>query len=95
MAWCLKKGLHVYSPIVACHQIAIKYKLPRDNAFWAEYNAEFLKRCNELYILELPGWMESKGVDWEIDRAWELRIPTYQMVLTHSKLYELYPTVAK
>jgi len=58
--WC-------HSPIVHCHELAKIHILPTDAAFWFEYNEHVMKRCDELWILQLPGWNESKGVKMEMD----------------------------
>jgi len=68
-AWCLQNRLWVYSPIVHNHQIAERYSLPKNYAFWNAYNFSILDRANELLILAIEGWTTSLGVKGEIDRA--------------------------
>jgi hypothetical protein len=29
----------------------------------------FIDWCDEVYVLAIPGWEESRGVQWEIDYA--------------------------
>jgi len=65
------KGYHVFSPITHCHPIkdqGIVLNLPLDGGFkyWREYNLRMLVYCDELWVLTLPGWAESKGVQDEI-----------------------------
>jgi hypothetical protein len=60
--WC-------YSPIVHCHELAKKCELPTDFDFWQYYNFAMISKCKELYVLELDGWLESKGVREEIRYA--------------------------
>lgn len=59
--WC-------YSPIVHCHEMAVRFSLPKDFDYWSEYNYHMLERADEFYILALPGWQESRGV--EAERQW-------------------------
>lgn len=63
-----EQGLHVISPIAHTRPIA-KYGLPGDWAFWKEYDTNLINRCDELYVLRLPGWKESVGVQAEIEIA--------------------------
>lgn len=65
----LRQGLHVYSPIVHCHELAERHNLPKDFAFWEKYNFAMLEQASALHILELEGWEQSKGVRGEIQFA--------------------------
>lgn len=65
----MQEGHIVYSPINHCHPIAEAYSLPTDFEFWKRLNFEFIDWCEELHVLRLPGWNESKGVTAEIDYA--------------------------
>lgn len=64
----LKKKFWCYSPIVHCHLLAEKYSLPPDFDYWMDYNFHMLARADELHVLCLVGWKESKGVTAEIKR---------------------------
>jgi len=68
-AKALNMGFFVYSPIVHCHNLALKYNLPTDAKFWEKYNYELLLRSDYLVVLALNGWTKSKGVNWEINTA--------------------------
>lgn len=59
-----------YSPIVHCHELASKYKLPTDFNYWKAYNLHMLRRAESFAVLTIPGWQESKGVTGELD-AWQ------------------------
>lgn len=67
----------VYSPIVHCHELALRYHLPTDFAYWRDYNFAMLRRCDTLYVLFIPGWEESLGVTEEIKFAQTAGIPVY------------------
>lgn len=66
---------HVFSPILLCHEASILYELPGDAAYWQAMNEDFLSRMDEMYVLTLPGWQESKGIKMEIDFAEARLIP--------------------
>lgn len=85
-AWCLANGEYVYSPIIHCHELACEFQLPRDYAFWRDYNRAMLGGASELRILCIPGHKESTGVRGEVWHARELgmrvkEVP-YDLVLT-------------
>lgn len=69
VAELLRAGFYVYSPIVHCHSLAVKYSLPKDFEFWMAYNAAMLEQASELDVLMLPGWMQSRGVKGEMELA--------------------------
>jgi hypothetical protein len=63
----MKAGKMLFSPIAHCHVMAIQQKLPTDFAFWQDYNLHFIDRSEEMIVLGLEGWEESKGV--AVERA--------------------------
>jgi len=71
----LRESLHVYSPIVHCHEIAKRFSLPKDFKFWSEYNYAMLEKASGIHVLELQGWADSKGVTAEIRYAMRNKIP--------------------
>ena len=62
-------GLHVYSPITHCHPIHQVADLPKEFKFWRDYDFWFGDRCEAVWVVKLPGWMQSKGVTAEFQRA--------------------------
>lgn len=66
----LRRGEHVYSPIVHCHHIAEDCELPRGWDFWWDFNKAMLAPARELRVLKLKGWRESVGVREEINFAY-------------------------
>lgn len=60
-----REGLFIYSPIVHWHYIALNWDLPTDWGFWRRQCFEMLEKADELWILCLPGWFDSKGVTAE------------------------------
>ena len=75
-AQLINRGHIIYSPIMHFHPIAVRHELPREFAFWKEVNLQILKRCDELWILDLIGTYESHGVMAERMFAQTQGIPT-------------------
>ena len=63
----LTGGEMIYSPLV--------FSIPVDDhsiteAIWMEHCLDMLMRCDELLIVPLSGWHESRGISREIE-AWQ------------------------
>ena len=71
----LCQGIHVYSPIVHCHELAKRFRLPGDFGFWCKYNFAMLEQASAFHILELEAWNSSKGLREEIKFAVAQAIP--------------------
>lgn len=74
-AYWLRLGSPIFSPIVYCHDMAIAHALPTDFTFWREFNRKMLERATDLWVLKLPGWEESSGVQSEIQMAKARNLP--------------------
>lgn len=59
----------LYNPIVQWHDCALCNRLPTDAAWWKARNDKMISVCDELWVLELPGWETSAGVRDEIQVA--------------------------
>jgi hypothetical protein len=70
----IRDGHVVFAPISHSHPMT-EFGLPADWQFWERHDIEFLRRCNELVVLKLDGWRESRGVQAEIDLALEMDLP--------------------
>ena len=62
----ITQGNIAFSPITHCHPIAKVAGLPGDFEFWREFNAEFIRWCEEAHILCLEGWQRSVGIQGEL-----------------------------
>lgn len=71
----IKAGRFVWTPIVYTHEMAIKHSFPTDAEFWKKLNISFLRKADEMYLLKIDGWMESKGVMMELKLAEDMLIP--------------------
>lgn len=69
-------GKHTVSPLFK-HFILGYGKLPSDWVYWREYSESLLRRCNELLVIDTPGWENSSGVRGEIDYAHRLGLPIF------------------
>jgi len=70
----MREGHAVFSPIAHSHGIA-RYGLPLNWEFWERYDLEMLATCEELWVLKLDGWQQSRGVNAEIAAAKTLGKP--------------------
>jgi Domain of unknown function (DUF1937) len=70
----MKKGIHTVSP-VAKHAMLKYENLPGDYTYWGDYSRKLMRRCDGVYVICLPGWLESTGVQDEIRLAQELNLP--------------------
>lgn len=68
------EGNYVFSPIAHWHPIATTYDLSTDAYWWREFNKDYLINSTDLWVLELAGWRESRGIKREIAFAAENKI---------------------
>ena len=68
-------GNIVFSPISMSHPIATQCDLPGDWEFWKKFDEAFIEWCDEMHVLCLPGWKESRGVTAEIKIAEDMGKP--------------------
>jgi uncharacterized protein DUF1937 len=58
----------VFSPIVHGHPL-VRFGLPTDWSFWQQFDAECLRRCDEVLVLQIDSWRVSEGVRAKIELA--------------------------
>ncbi len=80
MAQAVKAGDVVYSPIVQTHHLAGK-GLPVNWDFWRKFDTHILRRCTEMWVLAMPGWGKSKGLQEEMRIASELDMKIIQITI--------------
>jgi hypothetical protein len=71
-----KQGYVAFSPIVYYHPLALIGNLPGDAEYWWQINSNYLRFAEALFVLHLPNWDQSKGVQLEMKVAKTLNIPT-------------------
>jgi hypothetical protein len=69
------QGITVISPITQNHLLHIDHGLDGDFEFWQHHNLQTLIRCDVLFVLMLPGWRESEGLQAEIAFAQQKGMP--------------------
>lgn len=76
LAIAAREKIVMLSPIVHSHPVAEANKdIPGNWEFWEEADTQLLARCDELWILCIEGWMNSRGVRAEFDFAVRRGIP--------------------
>jgi hypothetical protein len=75
-AWLIGNwGVFVFSPITYEKPLKAVYGENMSWEFWAPLDAEMVSRCDELWVLCLNNWQNSRGVNFEIDEARKLGKP--------------------
>lgn len=78
------EGRIVLSPLVYAGELAQRgFHAPQG---WYAWDLQFLARADELLVLQLPGWEQSKGVLVEIAAAQAKNIPIRLMALEEAGL---------
>lgn len=67
--------VHVFSPITHNHPLNVEYGKNPGWGFWSEYDSKMLSVCDEVWVLELENWWQSRGVAFEIELAGKLGHP--------------------
>ena len=76
----MKAGVVVFNPL--SHSIPIAGyigEVESDHDFWMSIDIPILQRCDELLIIGLDGWSDSKGVRREMFEALALQKPVVQI----------------
>jgi hypothetical protein len=79
----IKQRIVAFSPIYYCHPLALKYTLPGDAVFWKSFNNAMMRKAEAVHVLQLVGWRESRGVQYEMMMADELGIPLISVEYTN------------
>ena len=70
----MAQGLVVFCPIAHTHPIAVRCDLPRGWDYWQKFDHEFIRASEKLIVAKMDGWLESRGVQAEIQIAYGLGI---------------------
>ena len=80
----IDEGRIVLSPLVYAGELAQRgFHAPQG---WYAWDLQFLARSDELVVLQLPGWADSKGVLVEIAAAQALHLPIRLMSFEEADL---------
>ena len=80
----VNRGKIVMSPLVYLGELAYKGVHPPQG--WYAFDLQLLARCDELVVLQLPGWEDSRGVLVEIAGAQTKGMPVRLMSLKEASL---------
>ena len=75
----MRSGKVIFSPIAHSHPIDLHFDRPESGDFWKNQDIQILRHASELIVLKLDGWIDSKGIQWEVHMAHELGIPVTYM----------------
>lgn len=70
-----RRDYFFFSPVCFGTPIAAECTLPYEWQFWAEIDECMLSRCDEIWILTIPGFKSSTGVNAERQIAERLALP--------------------
>lgn len=74
----MNHGLQVYSPITYGHFLASNWKILKGYDYWIEFGLSMLEKwATDVFVLMLPGWEISSGVNLEIEKAEALGLPVF------------------
>jgi hypothetical protein len=83
----INAGYIVFSPISHSHPVSGTQPAYRNShQLWLGQDVYFMQWADILVVLALPGWPDSKGVQWEIDWFEKFQKPIFYMDL--SEIYE-------
>ena len=84
----MTNGIAVFSPLANSIPAVELGGLKIDHAEFMRFDNIILRRCDELLVLAIDGWRESKGVQEEINEAIALRKP---VLIVHEEDFDNLP----
>lgn len=73
-------GHNVFSPVAHSHPISLHLGNSLENQFWLRQDITFLiKWADEMWVLTLDGWKESKGIEVETKVANRKGLPVVKV----------------
>jgi hypothetical protein len=69
------QDIHFFSPVVYTHLLGSECTLPYQWEFWAKLDECMISRCQEIWVLTIPGFKTSVGVSAEREIAKRLGVP--------------------
>ncbi len=83
----MQQGQALFVPIAMSHPITeCTPTLPSKWAFWEQYDREFVLGSKALWVVDIPGWKTSVGVQAEIEIA---KLHAIRVRLVNPKTLEL------
>lgn len=84
--WMLKTGKPVYCPIQVWHHIKELKGLDQSYEYFKRQNDAMLYGAKRIAVLCIPGWKESKGIQYELKVARKLDMRCFLMQLSSPQL---------
>ena len=75
VAVMLKEGVMAYSPIVHSHVMAESFNMPKEYSHYQKLDRHFIDLSDGIFVLKMPGWERSEGIQDEIAYATETGKP--------------------
>lgn len=73
----VNEGIHIFGPITESHAYD-EFGVEQSGwEFWREHDLLMIDKCDELWVATMKGWMQSKGVQSEIEYAKKLGKPIH------------------
>lgn len=69
----IKRGVNVFCPLKYSQNNITKST--KEEGYWLSFDVEIMRCADEVHVLKVDGWKESKGVAIEIKEADKLKIP--------------------
>lgn len=91
VAYLMKKGLNVFSPVVHSTCIVKTGLVQWGWETWEAPDIAILNRCDLLMVLKLEGWQGSQGLLKEMGNAQNMGIPIFYMDYEHLVLWSYLP----
>jgi len=78
----MREGYNVFSPIAHSHPISQYIGNHLDHDFWLNQDLSFLDSwADEMWVLMIDGWDESKGIAAEIMHAEKISLPVKYILM--------------
>lgn len=78
LALLVSNGINAFSPIVHNYPVE-RWGVTGDHEFWLSLDLPFIVAAKGLIVCQLPGWKESTGVTWEIEKFQAMHKPVVYM----------------
>lgn len=69
------KGVVVFSPLTHNYPLITMGIENKWDGLWREFDISILAHAKKLYVITIPGWIQSRGVQAEISYAKQKNIP--------------------
>ncbi len=75
-----KLRINAFGTMVHSHPLVTRYPMPAEWEFWADYDTAMVGKALEVWVLCIPGYTNSMGVQTEVKLARKLEKPVRWMI---------------